>query len=129
MHMFCCRNGLLISRLKNHHGAALQSVEKNCCCGYGRTFLVVAILWQRFKQRIFAGIGEEASEPKHWWGIANPHGIKGWFIPEIRIALGRYAIPPAELREMLPQQLLMLEVAANALVRCRDRRINHRAFS
>ncbi|RKZ44817.1 MAG: type I polyketide synthase, partial [Gammaproteobacteria bacterium] len=40
---------------------------------------------------------------------------KGWFINEVNIPLGRYRIPPAELKEMLPQQLLMLEVAANAL--------------
>ena len=69
-----------------------------------------------FKGRLFTDIQDFDPElPKHWWGIDNPDQIKGWFINEVNIPLGRYRIPPAELKEMLPQQLLMLEVAANAL--------------
>ncbi len=39
----------------------------------------------------------------------------GYFIDELRIPLDQFRIPPAELRETLPQQLLMLRVAAEAL--------------
>lgn len=69
-----------------------------------------------FKERLFTDKQNFDPElPKHWWGIDNPDQIKGWFINEVNVPLGRYRIPPAELKEMLPQQLLMLEVAANAL--------------
>jgi PfaB family protein len=69
-----------------------------------------------FKERMFTDKQDLDTElPKHWWGIDNPDQIKGWFINEVNVPLGRYRIPPAELKEMLPQQLLMLEVAANAL--------------
>ena len=53
------------------------------------------------------------SQANHWWGKNNHQ--TGHYIQELNIPLGRYRIPPSELKEMLPQQLLMLEVAANAL--------------
>ena len=69
-----------------------------------------------FKERLFTSKQNFKPETaSHWWGIDNPDNIKGWFINEVNIPLGRYRIPPTELNEMLPQQLLMLEVAANAL--------------
>ena len=69
-----------------------------------------------FKERLFTSKQDFKPETaSHWWGVDNPDHIKGWFINEVNIPLGRYRIPPAELKEMLPQQLLMLEVAANAL--------------
>jgi PfaB family protein len=42
-------------------------------------------------------------------------GVKAYSIDEVNIPLGRFRIPPNELKDMLPQQLLMLEVAANAI--------------
>ncbi len=36
-------------------------------------------------------------------------------IDEVVVAMGRFRIPPTELADMLPQQLLMLQTAANAL--------------
>ncbi len=69
-----------------------------------------------FKERLFTDKQNIDPEfPARWWGVANPERIKGWFFKEINIPVDRYRIPPTELREMLPQQLLMLEVAANAL--------------
>jgi PfaB family protein len=69
-----------------------------------------------FKERLFTNKQDfDPESPSRWWGVANPDQIKGWFFKEINIPMGRYRIPPAELKEMLPQQLLMLEVAANAL--------------
>lgn len=55
------------------------------------------------------------SVPTAWWGKYLEHGISGWFMDEVSIPVGRFRIPPTELKDMLPQQLLMLQVAANAL--------------
>jgi len=67
-----------------------------------------------FDAAVLFGASDSATQPTNWWG-AETDGCKGYLIDEIKIPLGRYRIPPAELKEMLPQQLLMLEVAANAL--------------
>lgn len=45
----------------------------------------------------------------------NNNSVRRHLVENIKIALGRYNIPPNELKEMLPQQLLMLETAANAM--------------
>ena len=49
------------------------------------------------------------------WGVKGLSDIKGFTIDQVDIPLGRFRIPPKELKDMLPQQLLMLNVAANAL--------------
>ena len=51
---------------------------------------------------------------KNKWNV-DGSDVPGFFKERVTVPLGRYRIPPAELKEMLPQQLLMLEVAANAL--------------
>lgn len=55
-----------------------------------------------------------STSPINWWGHAVSNH-QSYSINELEIPLGRYRVPPNELKEMLPQQLLMLEVAANAL--------------
>src|SRR5262249_50265671 len=45
----------------------------------------------------------------------NVDSMRGYFIDEIEVPLDQFRIPPKELEEMLPQQLLMLQVAAAAL--------------
>ncbi|GJM05307.1 MAG: hypothetical protein DHS20C09_12980 [marine bacterium B5-7] len=67
-----------------------------------------------FDSAVLFGADKKTTRPINWWGIET-NGCKGHLINEIDVPLGRYRIPPAELKEMLPQQLLMLEVAANAL--------------
>ncbi len=42
---------------------------------------------------------------------------RGWWCTEVRLDPSRYRIPPLELTEMLPQQLLALELCADALSR------------
>ena len=64
-------------------------------------------------QALLLGNKQIQKQAKHWWDKHNNQ--TGHYISEINVPLGRYRIPPAELKEMLPQQLLMLEVAANAL--------------
>ena len=60
-----------------------------------------------------------------WWGAETSRwlkaagsklaGIKGFPLGEVSTAAGDFRIPPLELEEMLPRQLLMLKVAAAAL--------------
>jgi acyl transferase domain-containing protein/3-hydroxymyristoyl/3-hydroxydecanoyl-(acyl carrier protein) dehydratase len=69
-----------------------------------------------FQQRVLGGDEKvDPAAPNHWWGVENKRQLKGYFIDEVSVPLGRFRIPPSELREMLPQQLLMLQVAANAI--------------
>ncbi|MDD5208669.1 MAG: beta-ketoacyl synthase N-terminal-like domain-containing protein [Elusimicrobiales bacterium] len=44
-----------------------------------------------------------------------PEADKGFFLREVGVAADAYRIPPRELEEMLPQQQLMLDVAAKAV--------------
>ena len=79
-----------------------------------------------FQERVFGG-GEavEPESPKEWWGVEKSFWyqrfglehlpFKGFFVNSISIPIGKFRIPPRELQESLPQQLLMLEVAAGAL--------------
>ena len=70
----------------------------------------------QFRHRVFGfDKDQQASQPKNWWGVDGENASKGFFINEVTVPLGRYRIPPAELREMLPQQLMMLQVASAAL--------------
>ena len=69
---------------------------------------------EAFDKAVLFGADKNTTHPDNWWG-ADSKDIEGNLIDEVKVPLGRYRIPPAELKEMLPQQLLMLEVAANAL--------------
>lgn len=79
-----------------------------------------------FQERVLGGGSEvEPQAPHRWWGAEESawfrlQGLgrfpfKGHFIDRVEIPVDRFRIPPKELAEMLPQQLLMLQVAANAL--------------
>ena len=49
------------------------------------------------------------------WDHAPSPSPAGHYIESIEVPLGRFRIPPREMEEMLPQQLLMLRVAAEAM--------------
>lgn len=49
------------------------------------------------------------------FGTRRDQPREGFYIVDISIPLDRFRVPPAELREALPQQLLMLAVAAEAV--------------
>ncbi len=70
----------------------------------------------KFIARVF---GEDTttlpSSANNRWGDRKYESIPGYIINKIDIPVGRFRIPPKELEDMLPQQLLMLNVAANAL--------------
>ncbi|MBW2453374.1 MAG: acyltransferase domain-containing protein [Deltaproteobacteria bacterium] len=70
------------------------------------------------RQRLF-GRGEDypASPKRNHWGI--PDAAAGWFIEALEIPFGRFKIPPREIEDALPQQMLMLQVAERALADAR----------
>ncbi len=63
--------------------------------------------------------------PTRWWGAEQSNwfknrgldqtDFKGYFIEEAHAAPGKFRIPPKEIKEMLPRQLLMLKAADEAL--------------
>ncbi|HEV3143971.1 MAG TPA: beta-ketoacyl synthase N-terminal-like domain-containing protein [Gemmataceae bacterium] len=67
---------------------------------------------------------------RKWWGVEDSgwfrnsgltqEAFRGFFIDELLVSLEQFRIPPKELEEMLPQQLLMLQVATAALADCRN---------
>jgi PfaB family protein len=66
-----------------------------------------------FQERVLGGDPSAApSAGGRWWG-AEP--LPGWYVAGIPVPPGRFRIPPKEQEEMLPQQLLMLVAAAEAL--------------
>ena len=80
-----------------------------------------------FQQRVLGGDNDVSpSSPPHWWGVPesvwfreqgfDAHSFAGYYITgQITIQADRFRIPPRELQETLPQQLLMLQVAAEAI--------------
>ncbi|HEY3788359.1 MAG TPA: beta-ketoacyl synthase N-terminal-like domain-containing protein, partial [Urbifossiella sp.] len=68
-----------------------------------------------FQEHIL-GSDSVAPKPKrNGWGLASQPCPPGYYIEELHFPIDRFRIPPIELEEMLPQQLLMLQVAAAAL--------------
>ncbi len=73
----------------------------------------------------------EPAAPRHWWGVERAawfpreSSAAGFSIDELTVPSDQFRIPPKELEEMLPQQLLMLKVAAAALA---DANIDADAF-
>ena len=61
------------------------------------------------------GRGEDhpARAKVNHWGL--PDAPIGWFIEELEIPIGRFKIPPREVEEALPQQMLMLQIAGQAI--------------
>jgi PfaB family protein len=80
----------------------------------------------RLRSRVLGGETDaQETSPTHWWGAETcrwfkERGLeretfKGFYVPEVDVAPGAFRIPPKEIEEMLPRQLLMLNVADEAL--------------
>ncbi len=78
-----------------------------------------------FRERVLGGRSDDAPRPpRRWWGVERSRwfaargldraAFAGFRVDEISATLGRFRIPPRELEQMLPQQLLLLGVAAAA---------------
>ena len=61
------------------------------------------------------GVAKPVAERVNGWWQAQQSSPLGHYLNHLTIPLDRFRIPPRELEEMLPQQLLMLQVAADAL--------------
>lgn len=81
---------------------------------------------RRFQERVLgADNAAEPTENPRWWGIeesawyreqrGSGAPIKGFFLDDVPVRLDRFRVPPKELEEMLPQQLLLLDAAADAV--------------
>jgi acyl transferase domain-containing protein/3-hydroxymyristoyl/3-hydroxydecanoyl-(acyl carrier protein) dehydratase len=85
--------------------------------------------WQSlraFQERVLGGDDTAApSTPKAWHGASQSRWFRkegldatpfaGFTMDEVELPANRFRIPPREMEEMLPQQLLMLQTAAEAL--------------
>jgi PfaB family protein len=81
---------------------------------------------QAFQERVLGGESSVTAAPPNTWHGA-PHSdwfrregldatpFNGYYLDEVALPAGRFRIPPREMEEMLPQQLLMLQTAADAL--------------
>jgi len=78
-----------------------------------------------FQERVLGGKSSELPQSTgRWWGARKSRwfnekrlshiSFSGHFINKVSIPPDKFRIPPKELEEMLPQQLLMLQVATNA---------------
>jgi PfaB family protein len=76
-----------------------------------------------FQELIFNGNTDINRRPEQRWKgcdtVAGRHltgtGLTGGFMKELSIAADQFHLPPNEIPQILPQQLLMLKVAADAL--------------
>lgn len=88
---------------------AIAIVGMDTCFGPCKTLA-------EFTQRVLGEANElEPVTPENCWGVDLKINLKGYFIDKVDIPLGRFRIPPTELQDMLPQQLLILQTAANAI--------------
>lgn len=85
--------------------------------------------WQSlrtFQDRVLGGDPHrEPTAPRNWWGVTESRWFKdegsaatpftGHYLEEMSLSAEQFRIPPKELEEMLPQQLLMLQTAAGAM--------------
>lgn len=81
---------------------------------------------QAFQERVLGGGNSFApAPPRRWHGAEQSAWFRaegltatpfnGFYIDEVALPANRFRIPPREMEEMLPQQLLMLQTAAEAL--------------
>ncbi len=69
-----------------------------------------------FQEAVLSGAEQESSYAEdRWWGIEAPSGFKGRFLRDAGSDASAFRIPPKEMEEMLPQQLLALQSAAAAI--------------
>lgn len=68
-----------------------------------------------FRETIFSGGSAVKPRPATRWKTQLESELQGAWIEALEIPIGRFKVPPLELPSLLPQQLLMLEVAANAV--------------
>jgi acyl transferase domain-containing protein/3-hydroxymyristoyl/3-hydroxydecanoyl-(acyl carrier protein) dehydratase len=73
-----------------------------------------------FQEHVLTGVAVDPSPKVNGWELANTSSPHALGMENLSIPIDRFRIPPKELEETLPQQLLMLQVAASALDDCRS---------
>ncbi|MFO0822889.1 MAG: beta-ketoacyl synthase N-terminal-like domain-containing protein [Gemmataceae bacterium] len=73
------------------------------------------------EEQLLAGNTDTPMPKVNGWQLANMPCPAGFGIEELTLPIDRFRIPPKELEETLPQQLLMLQVAAAALDDCKSK--------
>ncbi|MCX6927152.1 MAG: beta-ketoacyl synthase N-terminal-like domain-containing protein [Verrucomicrobia bacterium] len=78
------------------------------------------------RERIFGQRNEPAEPSQNWWRLRHSrwftdselgdHSFAGYYLRDLDVPINQFRIPPQEILEMLPQQLLMLKVAKGALM-------------
>lgn len=101
------------------HDEAIAVIGMDACYGPWST------IDEFYKRAVDSGDSLKASPKTHWFGVEDstwfkeqqkaPGGFEGFGIDDLTVPLGTFRIPPREMQEMLPQQLLMLLVASRAL--------------
>ena len=85
--------------------------------------------WQSlraYQERVLGGTSHISPvPPRKWWGAEESAWFRdeglsqtpfsGFYLDEIKVAAEQFRIPPREIEEMLPQQILMLQSAAGAM--------------
>ncbi|MBP3960042.1 hypothetical protein J8F10_32850 [Gemmata sp. G18] len=67
------------------------------------------------QEHLLNGEADEAYTKTNGWALAPEPCPPGFYIDELKLPIDKFRIPPKELEETLPQQLLALKVAAAAL--------------
>ncbi|HEX4607389.1 MAG TPA: beta-ketoacyl synthase N-terminal-like domain-containing protein, partial [Urbifossiella sp.] len=68
-----------------------------------------------FQERVLAHTPADPAPKANGWGLAAVPAPAGYYIDELAIPIDRFRVPPKELEDALPQQLVMLQMAAAAL--------------
>ncbi len=85
--------------------------------------------WQSLRscqERVLGGNSHSTpTPPRKWWGTEestwfreeglNNTPFSGYYLDEVEVPAEQFRIPPREMEEMLPQQILMLKSAAGAM--------------
>jgi len=70
---------------------------------------------EAFARQTRSGEARDARQPRCWWNLPEQAKWRGHLLEEIEFDAERFRIPPTTVREILPQQLVMLEAADEAL--------------
>jgi acyl transferase domain-containing protein/3-hydroxymyristoyl/3-hydroxydecanoyl-(acyl carrier protein) dehydratase len=112
-----------VERSETHHAPRVGRAQRDP--PYKRNEAPVAIVgldahfgpWSTLEtvsQRLLGGRATDAPRPPRNWSVPEC-ACAGFYLEDLQVSLEQFRIPPRELAEMLPQQVLMLQVAARAL--------------
>ncbi len=104
---------------KSKPSKRVSQESKACIVGIAAQFGAIAGI-DEFENAIFSGTSAVTDRSDERWrgvsdGAMEMDRINGAYIDGVSVPIGEFKVPPAEIRESLPQQMLMLKVVAEAL--------------